>query len=308
MNLSPPNIGVTFPDRRKLHAAGIHRGLQAGIAPEGESIVLSGGYVDDIDDGDLVIYTGQGGRDADTGRQVADQTLSRGNRWLAHNYIEGIPVRVSRGYQLDSPYSPKSGYRYDGLYQITSYWNEKGRDGFLIYRFRLERLPGQPPIGNSGVLGLSDLGWGGGLGNKNPQRELTTSSRIVRSTAVANRVKEHYDHTCQVCGVRLSTPAGPYAEGCHVRPLGKPHNGPDTTDNVLCLCPNCHVLFDTHAMTLDEKLVIAPLNRPLRILTGHSIHQDHVKYRLSISRIGRMTEEDPEQASGGGAPAPDSES
>jgi len=177
------------------------------------------------------------------------------------------------------------GYRYDGLYQIASYWSEKGRDGFLVYRFRLERLPGQPPVGEQQSSSPLAPLVGAGLGSSTPQRELTTSSRVVRNTAVGNTVKEHYDHTCQICDVRLVTPVGPYAEGCHVRPLGKPHNGPDKTDNVLCLCPNCHVLFDTHALKIDVNLNVIPFKKPLKFRAGHSIHPDHVRYRISISGI-----------------------
>lgn len=66
--------GTTFKSRRELHDTGIHRGLQQGIGARGESIVLSGGYVDDEDYGDVIIYTGEGGRDQRTGRQIADQT------------------------------------------------------------------------------------------------------------------------------------------------------------------------------------------------------------------------------------------
>ena len=64
-----------FEDRRELHKARIHRPLQAGIcgtADRGgaESIVVSGGYKDDQDYGDVIIYTGHGGRDSNTGIQV----------------------------------------------------------------------------------------------------------------------------------------------------------------------------------------------------------------------------------------------
>lgn len=38
-----------------------------------DAIVVSGGYEDDNDDGDEIIYTGQGGNDPDSGKQVADQ-------------------------------------------------------------------------------------------------------------------------------------------------------------------------------------------------------------------------------------------
>ena len=75
-------VGTTFPDRRALLGAGVHRQLQAGIA---DSIVVSGGYEDDDDFGDLIIYTGQGGNDPATKRQVADQRLALGNAALAES-------------------------------------------------------------------------------------------------------------------------------------------------------------------------------------------------------------------------------
>ena len=60
-------------------------------------------------------YPGQGGRDPSAGRQIADQTLSRGNLAIARSMREGHPVRVIRGAGHVSPISPTSGYRYDGL-------------------------------------------------------------------------------------------------------------------------------------------------------------------------------------------------
>jgi putative restriction endonuclease len=47
--------------------------------------------------GDVIVYTGEGGRDPNTGRQIADQQLVSGNRALAENHLNGIPVRVHRG-------------------------------------------------------------------------------------------------------------------------------------------------------------------------------------------------------------------
>jgi putative restriction endonuclease len=86
--------GDKFANRQALHDAGVHAGTQGGIGGGGNSIVQSGGYVDDRDDGDLVIYTGQGGRDPNSGRQIADQALTRGNKQLAHHYNSGNPIRV----------------------------------------------------------------------------------------------------------------------------------------------------------------------------------------------------------------------
>lgn len=136
--------GQMFSDRRDLHDLGIHRGLMNGIgAVGGESIVLSGGYKDDRDDRETIVYTGEGGRDPKSGHQIADQQMTKGNLALANHYQEGNPIRVCRGYKLDSPYAPKSGYRYDGLYRIDSCWNEHGIDGFLIWRYRLVKIPTQ---------------------------------------------------------------------------------------------------------------------------------------------------------------------
>src|SRR5579859_690 len=114
--------GTLFQSRQELAKAGIHRPLQAGIsgsADEGaDSIVLSGGYEDDLDLGDVIIYTGHGGRDQETGQQIGDQLLTRGNLALAYSCIHGLPVRIVRGANHRSPHAPSSGYRYDGLYQV----------------------------------------------------------------------------------------------------------------------------------------------------------------------------------------------
>ena len=58
----------------------MHRQLQAGIAGGeahgADSIVVSGGYEDDEDCGDVIVYTGQGGNDPATKKQIADKTLT----------------------------------------------------------------------------------------------------------------------------------------------------------------------------------------------------------------------------------------
>ena len=134
------HVGEMFPDRVLLSQAGIHRAPQSGItggADGAESIVLNAGYVDDVDRGDVVLYTGHGGRDPNTGRQISDQVLERGNLGLAVCHDQGLPVRVSRGSGVEAPYGTEQGYRYDGLYQVEDYWHEIGLDGFRVYRFRL---------------------------------------------------------------------------------------------------------------------------------------------------------------------------
>lgn len=99
-------------------------------------------------------------------------------------------------------------------------------------------------------------------------------------------VKKLYDNTCQICDTKLVTAAGPYSEGAHIRPLGIPHNGPDTLDNVLCLCPNCHVLFDGHALTVRQDGIVLKMGEPagkLRIAPDHQINFGHFAYQQQIS-------------------------
>jgi len=69
-------------------------------------------------------------------------------------------------------------------------------------------------------------------------RRSSTVQRLVRNTVCAVRAKEWHEHRCQICGVQLQTPGGPYAEGAHIRALGRPHDGPDVESDLLCLCPN----------------------------------------------------------------------
>lgn len=75
--------GTLFNSRAEIAAAGVHRPLIAGISgseKEGaDSIVMSGGYEDDRDEGDVIIYTGHGGNDPATKKQIADQELRYNN-------------------------------------------------------------------------------------------------------------------------------------------------------------------------------------------------------------------------------------
>ena len=136
--------GSCFGTRADLSQTGLHRPRIAGISGTGRSgansVVLAGGYEDTEDCGDEILYTGHGGRDPETGRQVTHQTLTCGNLALACNKRYGLPVRVIRGAREPSPYAPAAGYRYDGLYRVDAYWREVGKAGFSIWRFRLCKI------------------------------------------------------------------------------------------------------------------------------------------------------------------------
>ena len=265
------NVGEIFPNRRVLSEYKVHKPTQAGISgseSEGaDSIVLSGGYEDDRDYGDVIIYTGHGGRNPLSGHQVEDQKMKRGNLALARNITTGLPVRVVRGPDQTSSFSPAEGYRYDGLYRVCDAWSEKGKSGLLVWRFRLEAVDTQP--GHDSTT----------ENKQRPQPRVSqTVQRIVRDTVLSRKVKKLHGFSCQVCGTRLEGPAGPYAEAAHIRPLGEPHNGPDIPGNLLCLCPNHHVLFDLGAITINDDLSLNGEIGLLRTIPEHTINIAYIQY------------------------------
>ncbi|MEU3570138.1 YDG/SRA domain-containing protein [Kitasatospora sp. NPDC036755] len=273
------HVGRSFANRRELAASKVHRPLQAGICGTAEfgaeSIVISGGYEDDEDHGDVIVYTGQGGRDPETQRQVKDQELTRGNAALFTSQTTDSPVRVVRAVRHSSKTSNPS-YRYDGLFRVEDSWHDVGRSGFRIWRYRLVSLFDYVPALQTPILQEP-------MGQDTPTRLEVKVRQIVRSTQVANFVKRAHDFACQVCGERLRTPTGSYAEAAHIRGLGQPHNGPDVAGNVLCLCPNHHALFDFGTLTISEELTITDHATgteigKLREAPGHQVDRAHLAY------------------------------
>ncbi|MEV8374366.1 YDG/SRA domain-containing protein [Kribbella sp. NPDC056861] len=278
-------VGTEFRSRVEAAEAGVHRARQAGITGNGadgaESVVVSGGYEDDRDYGDEIIYTGHGGKDANTGRQNKDQSLdSPGNAALVTSALTGTPVRVVRG-SHHSPYAPPSGYRYDGLFRVESWWMEEGLSGFRVCRYRLIELTDNPPA-RTGFEILPPAP----AGTDTPGRRSSTVQRVVRSGTVSEYVKKLHNHTCQICGLRLAVPGGAYAEAAHIRPVGRPHDGPDVPDNVLCLCPNCHVLFDFGAVSVSDDLVVTHPDgdKPLISHPKHPTNLEHFRYHREHDR------------------------
>jgi len=117
--------GQNFKNRLELSFSKVNKPTQAGISGSkkdgADSIVVSGGYEDDQDYGDIIIYTGHGGRKDGSTKQVTDQELVRGNLALALNSKNGLPFRVIRGFHKGNVYGPKEGYRYDGLFRVEEY-------------------------------------------------------------------------------------------------------------------------------------------------------------------------------------------
>uniref|UniRef100_A0A452Z0E9 YDG domain-containing protein n=1 Tax=Aegilops tauschii subsp. strangulata TaxID=200361 RepID=A0A452Z0E9_AEGTS len=126
-------------------------GYQDLIFPLATCIVMSGAYEDDFDKADEIIYTGEGGNNLlGNGHQKTEQTLLRGNLALKNSKDNGNPIRVIRGHIEKNSYTGKV-YTYDGLYKVVDCLSEKGVRGHLVFKFRLKRLEGQPPLTTSRV-------------------------------------------------------------------------------------------------------------------------------------------------------------
>jgi putative restriction endonuclease len=68
------------------------------------------------------------------------------------------------------------------------------------------------------------------------------------------------------------------AEAAHIRALGEPHNGIDALNNILCLCPNHHKLFDIGGFYIEDDLTIPVLKEKLYRHTNHTLDLDAIRY------------------------------
>jgi putative restriction endonuclease len=154
---------------------------------------------------------------------------------------------------------------------VDDYWQETGRSGFRIWRYRLIKMADSAAYRES----VSETR---GIYSVASRQEITVQ-RVVRNTGQAQRLKALDNYKCQVCKIRLEGLAGPYAEAAHIRPLGAPHDGPDTLDNMLCLCPNHHVLLDHGGIAIDENLWLIGEERSLLVHRQHPINEEHLRSR-----------------------------
>jgi len=272
--------GDLFESRLELSLHRQHRPRQAGICAtqkEGaESIVLSDKYEDDEVHEDFILYTGHGGRDPATGKQVTDQILTDSNLGLARSEATGLPVRVYRKVRLEAG---TAAFRYEGLFRVTSHQHAAGKSGFRVFRFRLEPVVKLALVVPQAYATPDLFDAEGAAVAEAAPRYAATVSRLIRDTAVTRQVKALYKHRCQVCGTQLGVPAGFYAEAAHIKPLGAPHHGPDILANVLCLCPNHHVLFDLGSFAIAPDFTLVGLAGALFYKPQHQLGAEFLAYQ-----------------------------
>ncbi|RCV36712.1 hypothetical protein SETIT_8G004300v2 [Setaria italica] len=145
-------IGDIFFFRIEMCIVGLHAPAMAGIDYVSAkhvgkddtlavSIISSGGYENDDDDTDILVYTGQGGNSRH--KEKHDQKLERGNLALMNSMKKKNLIRVVRSAQDPFCNSGKI-YIYDGLYRVEDSWMDKAKNGFSVFKYKLRREPGQP--------------------------------------------------------------------------------------------------------------------------------------------------------------------
>lgn len=188
--------------------------------------------------------------------------------WMSQNQ----PVSGLREWVYDLVTEDQAVRSQASAYLLSTYFPDVDQNALLV-RVGLSDLDNKPLPPHDDV--------------RTPERRPTTVKRIVRDSALSLLIKTLHDHTCQMCGVRLLLPNGPYAEGAHIRPLGSPHDGYDVTGNLLCLCPNHHVLFDQGAIIVKDDLTV--INRItgesrgfLRTVPGHDVDPRYLTYHRNL--------------------------
>jgi hypothetical protein len=123
----------------------------------------------------------------------------------------------------------------------------------------------------------------------------------LRNAALAAALRRLYGSQCMFCDSRVFVSISPeqfYAEAAHIRPLGRPHNGPDHPENMLVLCPNCHIQFDSGTLAISlasktEMRVTSPAtNHPLegrlvRTRKGHNVAAQYVDWHRNYWQTRR---------------------
>ena len=112
-------------------------------------------------------------------------------------------------------------------------------------------------------------------GEENPHTSKQEIYRVLRDSTLARQLKLLHSNCCQLCSTTVKLKGDKlYSEAHHIIPLGKPHKGPDTAENLIVLCPNCHVLCDYGAISLNLSKIT--------LVDSHAISQASIDYHNNV--------------------------
>ncbi|GER43553.1 histone-lysine N-methyltransferase [Striga asiatica] len=144
-------IGDKFHYRAELVIVGLHLQYISGIAyvtlngkKIATSVVNSGRYENEAKTEDVLIYSGQGGKSKlGLSANISDQELKLGNLALVNSKEVKYPIRVI---QKITRVNRDVEFVYDGLYVVNNYWQERGHDRKLVFKFELHRVQNQEKV------------------------------------------------------------------------------------------------------------------------------------------------------------------
>ncbi len=109
---------------------------------------------------------------------------------------------------------------------------------------------------------------------ENITRSIRAVNQINRNTKLVNALKLLYENKCQICNIKIAIGENEYySEVHHLKPLGMPHNGPDKIENMIIVCPNCHVKLDYKSLRLE-------INQ-ITVTEPHIIGEEFIIYQNS---------------------------
>lgn len=146
--------GAWWPSQLAALRDGAHGSSMGGITGSANagaySVIMAGGMdpsgkpYPNEDGGDEVLYCGTDNRGPEVQPSIETQ-------YMLQNEMSKQPVRLIRSHNLQSPYAPELGIRYDGLYQVVSHEQmDPPEVKRCRYRFRLLRCPNQDPVRGEG--------------------------------------------------------------------------------------------------------------------------------------------------------------
>lgn len=216
------------------------------------------GLYQDRWEGEVLHYTGMGTR--------GDQTLGAQNKTLAKSPDRGITVHLLEVFEPGE-------YIYAGEVELAAEpYQEQQPDADgqnrLVYMFPVRLRSGTVPtpeiqairaldarrekqLANKSLTQLRELAR---RGNAAPERRASSSTVAVRNAAVAAYAKAAARGTCDLCQhpAPFRTKAGaPYLECHHIHWLAR--GGPDTIENAVALCPNCHRKVHVRDLESDRR-------------------------------------------------------
>ena len=123
-------------------------------------------------------------------------------------------------------------------------------------------------------------------GREVPLARVRRGAVRLRDTMLGLAIKRLYQCRCQVCRAPVPLTRTDYAESHHLRPMGSPHDGPDTPGNILVLCPNHHVMFDRGAAAVEPERLTIVHHRPgifepskrIYLAAPHNLARAHLLY------------------------------